>query len=29
MGVAAVILLLVAFHPEPSSDRVRESRVAA
>ena len=29
LGVAAVILLLVAFHPAPSTDRVRESRVAA
>jgi nucleoside transporter len=29
LGVAAVILLLVAFHPETSRDRVRESRVAA
>jgi nucleoside transporter len=29
LGVAALILLLVAFHPQPSREKIRESRVAA
>ena len=29
LGVAALVVLLVAFHPEPARDRVRESRAAA
>ncbi len=29
LGVAALILLLVAFHPAPAPDRIRESRAAA
>jgi hypothetical protein len=29
LGVAALILLLVAFHPQPTREKVRESRVAA